>query len=321
MNDVTYVDALKLSVNSIAVIDDKEIVSGNEGIVGDVLTGIDNLLVRGIKNMQNILLSTNIVLDGVSEYKTKTPSVKELQSYRTTLKRVLNQKDFNVHNVVKRNAPVTLGLDVTLNKLVDIISGTTIYTNNAVAILEKHNSIILDMMSVKTSELGNYIPNNRDLYTLTNNNKNIIKSLQTITNDKVKTDRKKLLKVVDKINTVPDLIDDTLALGKTLSYEELDTLREITEEITGNSTTLVDSILANDKKIDNKTKEALSYYLKTLAEYITNVTFVYYAYLQLVDMLVAVVKVIEKEDKDNILLGALKDTNENLIRSLKSIFK
>jgi hypothetical protein len=264
---------------------------GYESLLTDTLDGLSNLIYKGIFGLRDMILNTSIIVDGVKQYTTTTPSVKNMQSISHNVKVVIKKDELNISKIYNTPAPVTLGLNISLEDMYKGITDITIYTVDLVDTLKTLEDFLEDIMSSKIEDIKNALPRDNKLSKLDKTNKDILKVLNTFTNTKVMTDRKPVKDLISKVNTLPNLINDALKLGKNYKIETLQDIHELTLNVSEMTTTVLKTLNVKDN-IDKDTLYKLSNYLKLVAENITMVSFTYYSYYQLLDMLVGVSKIV-----------------------------
>jgi len=264
---------------------------GYESLLTDTLDGLSNLIYKGIFGLRDMILNTSIIVDGVKQYTTTTPSVKNMQSISHNVKVVIKKDELNISKIYNTPAPVTLGLNISLEDMYKGITDITIYTVDLVDTLKTLEDFLEDIMSSKIEDIKNALPRDNKLSKLDKTNKDILKVLNTFTNTKVMTDRKPVKDLISKVNTLPNLINDALKLGKNYKIETLQDIHELTLNVSEMTTTVLKTLNVKDN-LDKDTLYKLSNYLKLVAENITMVSFTYYSYYQLLDMLVGVSKIV-----------------------------
>ena len=281
---------------------------------------VDKAFQKGFKSIIDYFATTTIMLDDIIEYKTKTPSIKQLYSLWKDFRSISKEKPF--YKISKRKVPVMMGLDIKLNEVVNILKSLEPEANNAEQTLKKFNKMLQTILDNSENEFMKNLDKNL-LNTLTKAEEKINKKLKSVTNDNVLTDRKPLKEVVDNWDDMNNDISDTLKLGVTYSMQRLEDIYSIQQE----NIELLDALYKTfSGKTDAVDKEALKVFIKYVdagAKYITSLGFLYYLYYQLADMLVAIIKVIQvtKDDPniaDNVAY-AIKAGYNTILNAVKSL--
>lgn len=268
---------------------------GYESIIGDTLDALSDLLYKGLSGIQDMFITTSIVIDGVNDYKTKTPNIKTLNKLQIQVMKSIKNDKLNIPKIYNTKAPVTLGLNVTLEEMYKEVLSLTVYTDNTHNTLTDVNNMLDDMVSSSLSDIKTHIPRDMTISKLDKTNTTISKTLSSLVNSKVVIDIKPVKELISKVNTLPVLLQDVIKLGKSFKTESLLDINDLVDSITSKVNVVIKTLHSNKEDLDKKTLYSLSNYLKIIAEHITVVTFTYYSYYQLVDMLVGVSRIVTHE--------------------------
>lgn len=288
--------------------------------IDNIFYKIDKAFQKGFKSIIDYFATTTIMLDDIIDYRTKTPSIKQLYSLWSNFRTISKETPF--YKLSKRKVPVMMGLDIKLNGIVGMLKTLEKEANNAEATLVKFNKMLQSIIDGTESEMIKNLDQNL-LNTFTKAETKISKNLKSVTTNNVLTDRKPLKEVIDNWEDMNTVITETLKLGVTYNMQRLEDVFTAHEK----NVKLLDVIYNTfSNKQDAVDKEALKIFIKYIdagAKYITSLGFLYYLYYQLTDMLVAIIKVLQvsKENPniaDNVAY-AIKSGYNTIIGAVKTL--
>lgn len=290
---------------------------GYESLVGDALNGLSNLIYKGIFGLRDMILNTSILVDGVKAYSTTTPNIKTLMAMEHKVKVVIKEDKLNISKIYNTKAPVTLGLDVNLDTLYSGITTMSLRTGHLLDNLDELYEFLGNIMSSNVEDIKTSLPRDNKLKVISDDNKALLKMLNTFTSTKVMTDRKPVKELIPKIVTLPKLMTNSLKLGKQFQIETLTDIHNRTLELSEMTTSVLKTLNVKNN-VDKDTLYKLSNYLKVIAENITMVSFTYYSYYQLLDMLVGVSRVVVSSES---IESKMKENQSSFTNSIMSLFK
>jgi len=280
---------------------------------------LDKTIQKGIKGTINFFNTNSIYIEDLTEYKTKTPNINSLYSLRKDIyNKVKDDSKFYIIN--KKKAPVIMGLNITLKELYILLKNNT----NQITNLEKEMEIFNDMLDVYINSKKDMLNINLDkskIDFISTNVDDINKDLDTVTNKKVLIDRLPVSKIVSNYKELLEITDNSISLGKDFNMERLETLSEYNEGLVIKLDAIYDSMKKNKSSMNKDDLELFIKYITSIAKYTTAVSFLFYLYLQLLNMLVGVIKIsmITKEDKS--VLEALSVNIKNGTLIVRDMFK
>ncbi|RLF08148.1 MAG: hypothetical protein DRJ64_01670, partial [Thermoprotei archaeon] len=300
--------------------DGKEVITGNEGFefLDKVLYKIDKAFENSIKGVMGYFQNTNIFIEDLIEYKTKTPSITNLHKVRPTfIKKTSTMKFRTVEN---RKVPVLLGLRLSYNELHDTLASNVSYVNGLEDAMGRFN-LFLDILLDSKKDVLTVNVDKGEVNALHSNVKNINKSLDVVTSDKALKDRIELGRMAKDFREMSKTINDTLKLGSVYKMENLENIHELNEEVSAKLDILYGAVKGKNGVMSKNDIRAISEYIGSMAKMVTAVAFLFYLYYQLVDMLVAAVKVVELEDTDNNIVDKTAMLFKDGYGALLNVFK
>jgi len=276
--------------------------------IDKVFYKIDKSFQKGFKSIVDYFHTSNIVLDELIEYRTKTPNLGDLFK----LKKKINEfkKDKKWYKISNKKTPVMMGLAIKFTEAVRILDNLQNDAKEAYNNLEKFNEMLTEVISDKVENINKHLD-----FTIETKMKkattDIQKQLAKVTDTKILTDRKPLRDVLDGFDDLEYDVNEIIKLGVVYNMEKLEDIYEINDK----NNELLDSLYSNLSKTKTKlSKDQLTKfvnYLDSVAKYITALGFLYYLYYQMVDMLIAAIKVIDLIGEehgvvDNIAYGIKK---------------
>ena len=282
-------------VTTLNNLSEEEIV-GNEGFLGDVLVKIEEKLYQGMKAISDFFNTTDIVINGVTEYATKSPDIKRLYQANKRLKKYIDSGKIEPAKLVNLYVPVLLGVNRNMEDLVNMLDEDKYLPNKLLQILNEYKNTIDELLHTKVSQIEHNIPVKPKSFDETLI-KNIKKDLDNIIDSKNLVDRMKLGRVFKKVSNLPNTIDKVVELGKFYSLETLEKIDALNDEVATSTRLLVNNL----EKIDlsRNALARLSLYIKLHAEVITAVSFVIFVYYQVVNMLASIIETIESKKIEN----------------------
>jgi len=103
--------------------------------------------------------------------------------------------------------------------------------------------------------------------------------------------------------------------------EKLEEIYELNETIGNSLNVLYKAIKSKNVNMTKQDIKQLSEYIGSMAKSITSIAFLFYLYYQLVDMLVATIKVIELSNDDKGVIDNIASSIKNGYNILMSTFK
>jgi len=95
--------------------------------IDNIFYKVDKAFENSIKSIIDFFNTSNIFLDSVIEYKTKTPSITTLYKKRVDFIKLTNTTKF--YKLVNKKVPVMLGLKITYKDLYNILDKNKSYIN------------------------------------------------------------------------------------------------------------------------------------------------------------------------------------------------
>jgi len=289
---------------------------GYESILTDTLDSISNLIYKGLFGIRDMILDTSMIVDNVKQYSTTTPNIKRLNEISKKVSKVVAEDKLNISKIYNTQAPVMLGLNISLEDMYKSISDITIFTATLTDTLNNLEDFLNNITSSKIEDIKHLLPRDNKISKIVENNKTVLTTLNTFNSKSIMSDRKPVKDLISKVATLPILIDNSIKLGK---YYRIETLQDIHTQ-TVSISVLADAVIKTlnvKDNIDKNTLYKLSNYLKVVAENITMVSFTYYSYYSLLDMLVGVSKiVINTKPKAN----KIKDKEATFTSGILNIF-
>jgi len=302
------------------LVGNEDIDVGNEGfeLLDKTLYKIDKAFENSIKGVMGFFQNTNIFIEDLMEYKTKTPSITNLHKARPTFIKVSDRIKF--HSVENRKAPVILGLKLTYKELMELLAANSSYVNGLEDSMNRFINFLDSLLDSKKDELNVNVDKD-EVSALASNVKNINKSLDTVTHDKLLKDRVELKRLTKNFRELNETINLTLKLGNVYRMENLERIYELNEEINSKLDLLYDIIKSKKASISKDDIKKISMYIGNMAKMLTAVAFLFYLYYQLVDMLVATIKMIEMEDEDKSITDSVASSFKEGYNILLNVFK
>jgi len=280
---------------------------------------VDKAFEKGVSGIMDYFNTMNIAIDGLIDYKTKTPNIKDLYVARTTL--VTHMKNgFKFYKIADKKSPVMLGLNVTLPELYNIVNDNSYFVKSTLTVLDNFNSLLDDILDSKADSISVNIDKN-ELHSL---NKAVVamnKNLDKVTSNKVLVDRKPVKELVKNLNELNTLTKNNLHLGSNYRMEDLEDIYSMNETILVKLKAIYDSINKNKGAMDRATLNMFSDYISNVAKYITAVAYSNYVYYQLINMNIAVIKIMDITKEDHTVIDTLAYGIRDGYNVIKDIFK
>jgi len=297
-------------IEEILTFNEEELVEANESFIGDIILAIDNIVYKGITKIIDYFDAMNIAIEDI-KYKTRTPNIKELAKISSEVNRAIIEGRIDKRKVMGRLTPVIPGLSATIPQVVDLLNKKQSEVLNSINVLNDFNNRLANISTTTPNNIIMYLPNRGDIAKIAKTADELAKQLTKLTGDKKITDRKPVRDVLPSLSIVPETTRTILKIGNVYRMENLEAIHESVEEITP----ILKSLLTNMKNInvDKRTILLLTDYIKELAKYITEVGFMFYLYYQIVDMYLAVLRVILAKSEPTGLIDAI-------VRSIRDTF-
>lgn len=280
---------------------------------------VDKAFEKGVSGIMNYFNTMNIAIDGLIEYKTKTPNIKDLYNARTTL--VTHMKEgFKFYKIADKKSPVMLGLDINLPELFTIVNDNSYFVKSTLTVLDNFNNLLDDILDSKADSISINIDKN-ELQALNKAVTAMNKNLDKVTSNKVLVDRKPIKELVKNLNDLNTLTKNNLHLGSNYRMEDLEDIYSMNETILTKLKAIYDSINKNKGAMDRTTLNMFSDYISNVAKYITAVAYSNYVYYQLINMNIAVIKVMDITKEDHTVLDTLAYGIKDGYNVIKDIFK
>jgi len=286
--------------------------------IDNIFYKVDKAFENSIKSIIDFFNTSNIFLDSVIEYKTKTPSITTLYKKRVDFIKLTNTTKF--YKLVNKKVPVMLGLKITYKDLYNILDKNKSYINGIEDAMNRFNMYIDDILNSDKNKFKFSIDKS-EIKALDKNVNFINKDLDGVTSSKILKDRLPLTSVVKDFNDMKKVIDDTLVLGNVYKMEKLEEIYELNETIGNSLNVLYKAIKSKNVNMTKQDIKQLSEYIGSMAKSITSIAFLFYLYYQLVDMLVATIKVIELSNDDKGVIDNIASSIKNGYNILMSTFK
>ena len=298
----------------------QEIVTGNEGFefLDKTLYKIDKAFTTGIKNVMSFFQTTNILIEDIMVYKTKTPSITNLHKLRPTLIRKSNELKF--YKIEKRKVPVLLGLKLTFKELYELLNSNSGYVKGLKDSMLRFELFLDNLIDSKKGSININVDKD-EVSALHKNVDNINKSLDTVTNDKILKDRLELKKVVRDFRELISVTNDSLKLGSVYNMEKLEHIYELNERLNGKLELLYNVFKSKSGEVSKDEIKQISSYIGSMAKMLTAVAFLFYLYYQLIDQLVAVIRILDLEETDTSIVDKIGMTFKDSYNVLLNAFK
>lgn len=264
-----------------------------------ILIKVDRAFKNGINNILDYFHTTNVLIDDVIEYKTKTPNITDLYKLRVGFVKLRQNVEWR--KIANRKAPVTMGLVLSLPEVVAIADKHMEFVANYKNVFKEFNKIVDSILDSKVGHIKIKVDEGQ-LNKIKKENDGANKSLATVTSSKVLVDRKPINKLVsgyDEFNTV---INNVLVLGKTYNIETLEDIEKRVGSITAKLDSLHSALKNNKANMDKKDLKKLTEYLDIMANFVTSSAFLHYTYFQLLDMTIAVIKIMQTTEEDHTIV-------------------
>jgi len=302
--------------NLIKEIETKETVGYED--ISEILRKLDNAISNKIKNFLDFIRTTKIIVDNLHSYKTKMYNIKDLQKIKIKLLKALNKNEIVPNIVLRRKVPIILGLNKTLPELVTILSTSS-------KVLNQYENIVKDLedrisKTIIKNDISLFLPNKREVSEIAKTVSEVGLVIESITDKKQMTDMVEMRKVINNITKLPEIINMLLKLGEVYRMERVETMIDRLNDVVPNVKLLIDRLL-NENNNDEKIKNEIITYLKTVAEITTIVGMLELLYLQTVDMTIAIIKtVLAPIDARKLGKQKLKsvEVEQSIIQKIKS---
>lgn len=280
-------------------INDSEMTEGAEAFdyLNTLFFKLDKTIQKGIKGTINYFSTNNIYIENLADYKTKTPNINNLYSLRKIVyEKVKDNSKFYV--ISKKKTPVIMGLNIKLKYLYLLLKNNTIQISQLEKEMESFN-IMLDTFVNSKKGIIDLNLNKKDIDFVHENVEVINKDLNKVTNKKVLTDRVPTSKIVSNYKELLEITDNSIGLGKEYTMERLEEIAEDNQNLVVKLDAIYNSMKKNESSMKKEDLELFVKYITSIAKFTTAISFLFYLYLQLLNMLVAVIKIseINKEDK------------------------
>jgi len=256
---------------------------GYEGFMYDAYLALNNITFKGINFIHKIITTSSISLDNAEDYRTNSKNIKVLSKQHSGVLKVVTGKKYNINTLFKSTLPVTAGYAVTFSENVKILKTLTYFTDAKYDVIEHIEKSLFNMLDDKVNNITKNMLDDKIIANIKDKIEVIRKDISKIATGEG-LDTKPFLKVIPKLDEYPDLIQDTLVLGKGLTVEDLKDFSNTITNLERDSKLIADA-LGNDK-VKKEELIKLADYFKTIAYYITSISIIYYSYSQLVDMMV-----------------------------------
>lgn len=281
------------------IINDVEVTVGKEGAINDAFNYIDKKVESGVKGIIDYFGTSKIFINDIYTYKTKTPNIINLSTmYNDLLKEINKGKKF--HSISNKKTPVILGFNITLKDLTAIL---TTYKKEPILLkdtLTNFDKVLDEILNTKVSNI--------DFTNIKNLNKDLLKKIKDINTEinkvTVKTvvsDRQPIRKIVGNFEELKAVSQEGLQLGLNYTMEDLELIHELNEDIVAKLDIIYESFKKNKDVIKKEDLDTFVIYIGTMAKYLTAVTFLFYLYYQLTNMITGVVKIITMSESEGTL--------------------
>jgi len=283
-----------------------------------VFFNMDKAFEKSVKGIMNFFQTTNIFIEDLVDFRTKTPAITTLYKLKPNF--VRNMGTVKFYNVSKKKAPVILGLQISYRELKDILKNNSGYIKTLKVEMEKFDKFLLDLIETKKEKL-NINVDKTTLKILTVDVKKINNDLDKVTGSKVLVDRKELGKLTKDFKDLKNVIDESLKLGLTYRMEELEDIYSINEEINTKLDILYNAVKGKKINVSKAELDTLAEYIGGVAKLTTAVAFLFYLYYQLIDMLIGAVKIVDISQEDHSAVDTVAKTIRDGWQLLTSAFK
>ena len=300
--------------------DNEETVTGNESFefLDKAFYKIDKAFENSIKGVMGYFQTTNIFIDDLIDYRTKTPAVTTLYKLKPGYVKNMNKvKFYNVENV---KAPVILGMNIKYSELLDILNSNVSYLKGMDDTMARFDTFLTDLIESNKDSI-NVNKDMAEVKAIKDNSDMINKSMDSVTNNKMLNDRVKLGKLTKDFRELKETVDETLKAGVNYRMENLEKLYDVNEEINSKLDVLYNAIKGKKVEISKSDIMYISEYIGSVARMLTAVAFLFYLYYQLVDMLVAALKIVDTDNEDASVIVSVANTISDGWTLLKNAFK
>lgn len=288
---------LKISMGNL---DKKTLVGGTESFdtLNDLLKSADTAITNTIKSATTYFNTTNVYIDSVTSYKTKTPNIRTLLSARKTLNnQIKNGSKF--YKIADIKAPVILGLQATLPEIVGILKNNTHFVKGIEDTMLNFSDALDDIINSGKKGIIVDTDNSNAIFKQT---KAINKELSVVTSTKILTDRKPINSLVNNFKELMQVTENTLVLGETYNMEVLEKLHDINTILVGKLDIVHKALEVGDTTIDKSVLKELVEYINNVARFLTAVAFLFYLYYQLTNMVTVIIKITDASNTDNSII-------------------
>ena len=289
-------------------INNNSIVEGAEAFdyLNSMFFKLDKTIQSGIKGVINFFSTNNIYIENLADYKTKTPNINNLYSLRKTVyEKVKDESKFYL--IGKKKTPVIMGLDITLQDLYLLLKNNSVQIKQLEKDMEIFDTVLDKFMNSKKDKLE-FNLDKKNIDFISSNVDDINKDLDKVTNKKVLVDRVQVNKIVSSYKELLEITDNSISLGKEYNMERLESLSEYNQGLVVKLDAIYESMKKNKSSMKKDDLELFVKYITTMAKFTTAVSFLFYLYLQLLNMLVAIIKISETANENKGVLDTLSMT-------------
>lgn len=264
---------------------------------------IDKSIQSTILSTVNYFNTTDIYIDDLSEYTTKTPNIRNLVEVNKTLRDIV-ANDGKFFKISSKKAPVLLGLNIDLNTLYNLLNDNLVPIKNLETYVNDFNKVLDDILNSKKDKIDLNIDKS-SLKDITKDVETINKGLSRVTSKTVLVDRQPINKLVSNYRQLQQLTSNTIRLGNKFTMERLETINEYNREIVTKLDAIHKSLTNNDSNMVREDLDIFIEYINSIAKMVTSVAFLFYLYYQLVNMLVGIVKIADMSVEDKNIIETI----------------
>jgi len=244
-------------VNSISTRTDKtmSITAGVESFafLDKFFYNIDKGVQSTILGAVNYFSTTDVYIEDLADYTTKTPNIRNLIEVNKTLKTIIDN-DGKFFKISSKKAPVLLGLNINLKTLYNILNDNLVPIKNLETYVNDFNKVLDDILNSKKDKMELNI-DKVTLKDITKDIGKINKDLAKVTSKTILSDRKPINEIVSNYKELKQLTNDTIVIGGKFTMERLETINEYNSEIVSKLEIIHKSVSSKDASMKKEDLE------------------------------------------------------------------
>ena len=282
-----------------------ELIAGTEAFafINKIFYKLDKGIQSGITGVINIFNTTNIYIEDLGSYVTKTPNIRNAYKLQKTLIDVMNNGG-EFYKVSNKKAPVLLGLQITLPQLLNLLENNLPSITNLETYMKEFEKVLDKILDSKKDMIDINIDKNA-IKDITKDTDKINRDLETVTSKKILNDRRPVNKLVKSYKELLNTTKDSLKIGSKFTMERLENFSKMNDTLVLKLNTIYDSFKANDASMNKEDLKLFINYINSIAKMLTSVTFLFYLYYQLLNMLTVIIKMADNVSEDTSVIGVL----------------